>query len=260
VGQRVDFSANASVYDRRHGAALPRDIAQELADTGMLQPRARILDVGAGTGRVALAFADVGYQVLALDPALPMLNELRVKAHERRVRLVAGEGARLPFASSRFEAVILARILYLMADWKAVLREVHDVLQPGGCLFHEWGNGQAGEVWVQMREKLRALFQDAGVQTPFHPGARSEAEIDAVLLGLGFVRIRKLPIGPGPDITLHGFAGRVESGEFSYIWNIPAHVQESCLPLWKKWCEDTFDLDQSFPMPGEMEWTIYLKR
>jgi SAM-dependent methyltransferase len=260
VDQRVDFSANASVYDRRHGAVLPLDVARELAESGLLEPGARILDVGAGTGRVAIAFAGLGYQVAALDPAVPMLNELRAKARGCPVQLLAGEGARLPFARGRFDAVIAARILYLMPDWKAVLREVYDVLKPGGCLFHEWGNGQAGEAWVRIREKLRALFQDAGVETPFHPGARSEAEVDAVLLRLGFVRSKRLPIGPGPDMTLLDFVGRVTAGEFSYVWNIPAHVRESCIPLLNKWCERTFDLQQSFPMPGELEWTTYRKQ
>jgi SAM-dependent methyltransferase len=259
VGQRVDFSANASVYDRRHGTVLPWDVAQELADSGGLEPGARVLDVGAGTGRVAIAFAGVGYQVTALDPALPMLNELRVKARERPVQLVAGEGARLPFARNRFDAVILARILYLMSDWKAVLREAYDVIKPGGCLFHEWGNGQADEAWVQIREKLRALFQDAGVETHFHPGARSEADVDAVLMGLGFVRGKKLPIGPGPNMTLYDFVARIATGEFSYVWNIPTRVQESCIPLLNKWCQDTFDLEESFPMPRKLEWTTYRK-
>ena len=155
------------------------------------------MDIGAGTGRVAIAFAAVGYRVTALDPALRMLNELRDKAREHTVHVVSGEGAWLPFARSRFEAVILARILYLMPDWKAALREAYEVLRPGGCLFHEWGNGEAGEAWVQIREKLRALFRDAGIETPFHPGAASEAEVDAALMGLGFVRDMKLPIGPG---------------------------------------------------------------
>jgi SAM-dependent methyltransferase len=62
-----------------------------------------------------------------------------------------------------------------MADWQSVLREALDVLKPGGCLFHEWGNGEADEEWVQIREKARRLFEGAGVKNPFDPGARSEA-------------------------------------------------------------------------------------
>jgi ubiquinone/menaquinone biosynthesis C-methylase UbiE len=67
---------------------------------------------------------------------------------------VVGEAARLPFAAANFDAVILARVLYLMADWQPVLPRAYDVLKPGGCLFHEWGNGEAEEEWVQIRERL----------------------------------------------------------------------------------------------------------
>ncbi len=260
MGQRVDFSANAAIYDSRHGTVLAPEIARELAYSSGLQPGAHILDVGAGTGRVAIALAQIAYKVLALDPALPMLNELRRKAPESQIQTVVGEGAQLPFTRDHFDAVILARILYLMADWQTVLRQSYDVLKPGGPLFHEWGNGQADEEWVQIREKARTLFQDAGVNYPFHPGARSEAEVHAFIAGLGLVRSKELPIGPGPRMTLHDFVGRVVSGELSYIWNVPKHVQESCLPLLKKWCEDTFDLERSVPIPRELRWTIYRKK
>jgi SAM-dependent methyltransferase len=257
VSQRVDFSANAPFYDRRHGAVLLQDLARQLADCGELHPGSLVLDVGAGTGRVAIAFANLGYRTTALDPALQMLHRIRVKAPESPVRLVAGEGGRLPFAGKRFDAVILARILYLMADWEVVLQSVSDALKPGGCIFHEWGNGQADEVWVRVREKLRSLFRDAGVQTPFHPGARSEAEADPVLRQLGLVCTNELPIGPGPDMKLDDFVEGIAAGEFSYTWRIPKSVQDSCIPLLKKWCEETFDPAEHFPMPRELRWTIY---
>ena len=259
MGQRVDFSANAPVYDRRHGAVLASGVAECLASSGALQRGARVLDIGAGTGRVAVAFASIGCKTVALDPAMPMLGELRRKTLERQVRVVAGEGARLPFAGGSFDGVILARVLYLMSDWQVVLRETYDVLKPGGCLFHEWGNGQADEAWVQIREKARALFQDAGIDSPFHPGARAEAEVEEYVTNLGFVRSKELPIGPGPGLTLRDFVGRVASGELSYIWNVPKQVQESCLPQLKTWCEGTFDLERPLPIPRELQWTIYRK-
>ena len=147
-----------------------------------------------------------------------------------------------------------------MADWQSVLWEALDVLKPGGCVFHEWGNGEADEEWVQIREKARRLFEGAGVKHPFHPGARSEAEIDDFLLQLGFQRTNELRIGPGPSMTLRDFVEKIVSGELSYIWNVPKHVQESCLPRWKDWSENTFDLEQTVPMPRELRWTIYRKQ
>lgn len=259
MGNRVDFSANAPIYDRRHGAVLAREVAESLASAGALEPGARVLDVGAGTGRVAVALASIGCETVALDPALPMLNELRCKAPESHVRIVAGEGARLPFARCHFDGVILARILYLMPDWQAVVRQAYDVLKPGGRLFHEWGNGEADEAWVQIREKARALFQDAGIDSPFHPGARTEAEVEHYVTELGFVRSTELEIGPGPIMTLRSFVERVASGELSYIWNVPEPVQKACIPRLKKWCEETFDLDRALPIPRRLSWAIYQK-
>lgn len=82
----------------------------------------------------------------------------------------------------------------------------------------------------------------AGSQ-PFHPGARSEAEIGDFLVGLGLERMDELRIGPGPSMALLDFVEKIVSGELSYIWNVSAHVRESCLPRLKEWSEKTLDLE-----------------
>jgi len=259
VTQRVDFSANAATYDRRHGTILASEIGRELASMGELPVGGGLLDIGAGTGRVAIAFADLGYKTVALDPALPMLKELRFKNSDGTVRTVAGDAGQLPFARKTFDAVIIARLLYLVSDWQSVLHEAHDVLKPGGCLFHEWGNGESAEEWVQIREKARTLFEEAGVENPFHPGARSRFETEDFFVKLGFRRADELRTGSGPSMTLREFVENIVSGEFSYIWNVPRVVQELCLPRLKDWAENTFRLDQSVPIPRELSWTIYRK-
>jgi len=131
------------------------------------------------------------------------------------------------------------------------------VLAVGGILLHEWGNGKADEEWVQIREKARALFEEAGVFSPFHPGVRSEHEVDEGLKALGFVRSGDLPIGPGRTLTLAEFLRRLIDGEFSYVWNVPKTVQEQCLPRLKAWAEQTFDLERSISMPRELCWTVH---
>jgi SAM-dependent methyltransferase len=259
VSERVDFSSNALVYDRRHGAALAADVARSLALKAALIQGTRVLDIGAGTGRVAHALADLGCNVIALDPAVPMLDQLRSKASTRKVRVVVGEGGRLPFAECVFDAAVIARLLYLAPDWREVLQEAHDALKPGGYLLHEWGNGSADEEWVRIREKTRILFQDAGIKDPFHPGARTEAEVDAYLESLGLAETDRVFAGPGPDTSLDEFVRRITSGELSYIWNVPKPVQEQSLPLLQRWCEQTFDMKGSFPIPRELRWAVYRK-
>jgi ubiquinone/menaquinone biosynthesis C-methylase UbiE len=182
MSERVDFSANASIYDRRHGATLSEDDRDGLWMVARLQRGARVLDIGAGTGRVAVPLARRGCNVVGVDPSHDMLAQIQAKAGEDTVLTVLAEGSALPFPSGGFDVVLIARLLYLTPDWRAILGEGYRVLAGGGCLLHEWGNGQSDEEWVQIREEARKLFEDAGLRAPFHPGkqvrsraARSDA-------------------------------------------------------------------------------------
>ena len=259
MGERVDFSENAPVYDRRHGAVLSREDIDRLWAGANLHPGARVLDIGAGTGRVAIPLAARGCRVAAMEPAAGMLQELKKKASAIGVRLAAGEGARLPFASGAFDVVVIARLLYLTSDWRAILHDAHRVLAGGGCLLHEWGNGEGDEEWVRIREEARRLFESAGVPSPFHPGVRSEADVDADLGELGLVREREIVLGPGPEITLREFLRRLVDGELSYIWHVPDSVRADCLPRLQRWSDARFDLEARVPMPKEIRWTIHRK-
>src|SRR6185503_12825907 len=149
--------------------------------------------------------------------------------------------------------------LYLTPDWSAVLSEASRVLASGGHLLHEWGNGDLDEEWVQIREKARALFEAAGVSVPFHPGVRSEVEVDKYLEVLGFARVADVPMSPGPNLTLSEFLNRLVSGELSYVWNVPKSVQAECLPNLQAWSAKAFDLERSIAMPRELRWAVFRK-
>jgi SAM-dependent methyltransferase len=223
-----------------------------------LRASARVLDVGAGTGRVAIPLANRGCNVVAVEPASGMLAQLRAKAGEQNVLSVAAEGSQLPFLAGRFDAVI-ARLLYLTPDWRAILREAHRVLAGRGCLLHEWGNGQVDEEWVQVREEARRLFEEAGLHAPFHPGVRSETEVDRHLGDLQLSHEGQIELGPGPEITLREFLRRLVEGELSYVWNVPEHVRAKGLPRLQRWSEERFDLERPVPMPRALRWTIHRK-
>ncbi len=260
VRERVDFSANASVYDRRHGATISDHELGRLCVAARLHAGAAVVDIGAGTGRVAIPLARRGCNVVAVEAARGMLAQLREKAGHAKVLPILAGGSHLPFPDGRFDAVVIARLLYLTPDWRAILAEAHRVLVVGGCLLHEWGNGQIDEEWVQIREEARRLFEQAGIPVAFHPGIRSETEVDKQLEDLGLLRDGEVAMGPGPAITLRQFLRRVVDGELSYIWDVPEHVRAECLPRLQRWCEERFDLERLMPMPREVRWTIYRKR
>jgi SAM-dependent methyltransferase len=257
VPARVDFSNAASTYDGRHGAFIPSEAAQALARHALLRPGSRVLDVAAGTGRVAIPLTLLGCRVIAIDIARPMLDEIPKKAPSLAIPRVVAEGARLPCAPASVDAVVIARLLYLVPEWHQLLREVRRVLAPGGRVLHEWSNGDADEEWVQIREKIRAMFQHEGVANPFHPGVRTEDEVEAFLAGLGMAWIATERLGGGHMMTVADFLKRLVDGECSYTWAVPKDVAARCLPDLELWAAARFDLTREVAMPREIVWRVY---
>jgi SAM-dependent methyltransferase len=90
----------------------------------------RLLEVGVGTGIVALALRDRGYDVTGVDLSPAML------AHAvRRLgpgRLAVGDARRLPVRSASVSTVVFVYALHVVGDIDAALAEAARVLQPGG--------------------------------------------------------------------------------------------------------------------------------
>jgi SAM-dependent methyltransferase len=186
-----------------------------------------------------------------------MLDELAKKSPSLKIPRVIGVGMQLPFASASFDAVVIARLLYLVPEWQDLLREVRRVLVPGGRVLHEWSNGDSDEEWVQIREKIRAMFEHEGVASPFHPGVRTEDEVEAFLAGLGMTRISTERFGGGHLMTVADFLRRLVDGECSYTWAVPKEIAARCLPELQTWAAARFDLTREVPMPREIVWRVY---
>jgi 2-polyprenyl-3-methyl-5-hydroxy-6-metoxy-1,4-benzoquinol methylase len=109
---------------------------QERQIAAFLAPveRRRILDVGTGTGRAAIALAKRGAIVTGVDASAEMLQVAERRAAEAGVALrtvdtagvtfVRGDAHRLAFADRSFEAVVCLRVLMHTPDWRASLREL----------------------------------------------------------------------------------------------------------------------------------------
>jgi ubiquinone/menaquinone biosynthesis C-methylase UbiE len=106
------FSANAASYDRSRPSLLSDSARDAIVQVARLRRHGSILDVAAGTGRVAIPLAGAGYRVVAVDRSEEMLNVLRGKAATERVTPIVASGASLPFRNRTFDAVLIARLLY----------------------------------------------------------------------------------------------------------------------------------------------------
>ena len=98
-----------------------------------------VLDLGTGTGVVAVTLARFGCRVTAMDHSPEMLEHARIRAQGAGVgdllTLTLGDGERLPYPDASFDAVTIQGVLHHLPDCRPMLREAHRVLRLDGELY-----------------------------------------------------------------------------------------------------------------------------
>ncbi len=124
------FDFLAPIYDRVIKPKPPTDLLEHL----QLQPDAVVLDVGGGTGRIALELAPHAGNVTILDLSPKMLREA---VRKPGLNGVLAPSELLPYPDGSFDAVLMVDALHHVINQKASLQELFRVVKPGGRLVVE---------------------------------------------------------------------------------------------------------------------------
>ncbi|WP_436536615.1 class I SAM-dependent methyltransferase [Actinoplanes sp. HUAS TT8] len=149
----ASFGAAADTYERGR-PPYPESALDFLLPKG--QPR--VLDLGAGTGKLTRQVRARGLEVVAVDPSEGMLGELRravpdVAAHR-------GSAEDIPLPDGSVDVVLVAQAWHWVDPERAV-PEIARVLTPGGRIGLIWNLRDERTDWVQRlgtiigREQLR---------------------------------------------------------------------------------------------------------
>lgn len=133
---RASFGPNAAKYTTSEGHADAGALARLVAHVAP-RPTAHVLDVGAGAGHTALAFAARVARVVALDVTPQMLEEVQRNAALRgldNVSVQQGVAEALPFEPGSFDVVTCRLTTHHFADLPRAVGEMARVLRPGGHL------------------------------------------------------------------------------------------------------------------------------
>ncbi len=146
------------------------------AAVARLVPRGlRVADVGTGTGILALEMAQLGLDVVAIDPSPRMLDAARAKLAEAGVSgvdLRRGEASALPLANEEVDAALAHMVLHYVPSPAEALREMARVVRPAGSVVvvdfvrheREWMRDELGVLWLGFTEaEMRGFFVDAGL-------------------------------------------------------------------------------------------------
>ena len=138
------FESVAAEYER-HRPDYPAEAVRWAADQIGLEDGARILDVGAGTGKLTRGLVALGFDVVALEPGAPMLRQLRAVVPEAETHEGSAESIPLPGAS--VDAAFAGQAFHWF-DREHAVPELHRVIRPGGGLALLWN-------WWDERDPLQ---------------------------------------------------------------------------------------------------------
>lgn len=111
-----------------------------LVDQAGIQPGHRVLEIGCGTGNLALLVKSLqqDVEVVGLDPDPEALARARRKSERKALSILFNRGfaEELPYADASFDRVLSAFMFHHLGpdEKEATLREVRRVLEPGGSL------------------------------------------------------------------------------------------------------------------------------
>jgi SAM-dependent methyltransferase len=125
------FGAVAASYAEHRPGYAPTAVRWALEPA----PGPRVLDLGAGTGKLTVGLVTTGADVTAVEPDPAMLSELRARLPD--VAALHGSAEAIPLSDGCVDAVLVGNAMHWF-DMTAAGPEIARVLAPGGVLAGLW--------------------------------------------------------------------------------------------------------------------------
>lgn len=246
----IRFDRAVDYYDRTR--ALPPGVEAAMVEVvgSELRGRGRVLEIGAGTGRIALPLLEAGVDVFGLDLSAPMLERFVEKA-VGPARVVQGDATRLPFRDGSFGAAFGVHVLHLIPQWETAVRELVRVVEPGGVILVSQG-------WwglVAYVDVIEAFTEGAGTLLR-HVGLNDEAELDEALPEATPRELVRLE--GAQTMTLQEMVDRLRAGLYSFTWGLDDAARDRGADAAAAFALERYGpLDEPREIPQEMYWRAY---
>lgn len=230
------FDATASAFERHR--SLPRGVAEairaEILAEARLSAPARVLEIGAGTGRIGQAFIAAGDFYVGVDTSLAMLREFSAAFPD--ASLLQTDGSRLPFLNSAFDVVLFMHVLSSIADWQAVLNEARRVLRPDGTIAVGHTISPESGIDAQLKRRLNTVLSE--MQVDQHRPEKSRQDALDWLESSSERHIHSQAVWWNIETAPNDFLQRHRTG--ARFAALPADVQEKALSKLQTWAEGNF--------------------
>src|SRR5262245_16024118 len=150
----VNFDRAAEFYDAT------RDAGDEIVGWTVdvlareLDGRGRALEIGVGTGAIALPLTARDIDLVGMDVSTAMMAKLLHKAGGRApLPLVQGDAARIPVRDGSLAGAYARHVFHLIADWRTAVAELCRVVGDGVVLIDV--GGFPNETWLELWDAMQ---------------------------------------------------------------------------------------------------------
>jgi len=187
-----------------HGLMLGQKVVPALGLAERLQaPGAAFLNVGVGSGRLAIALAQMwpNLRILGVDPCAPAIRVARDNIERAGLGdriAIREQGAETLDERDAFDLAWIPTAFVPERAFAAVCERTRQALRPGGYVVAAIGNHAAMQPQQGAAFRLRLALCGGPLWTP--------AELERQLRDIGFAEVRALPTPPGAPVAM--FAAR----------------------------------------------------
>lgn len=192
------FAAHAAEWDRLRSLHAPEALVEDAMRAAVGdKPVRRLLDLGAGAGRMLELFAPLAERAVGVDLSSAMLGVARGRLEATRLRNVElrqGDIYALPIERNSVDLAIMHQVLHYLDDPARALREAARILAPGGRLlvvdFAPHDEESLRDKHAHRRlgfsdAEISSLLKQAGLEAVLHrelaPGAAEGAKLTVSL-------------------------------------------------------------------------------
>jgi SAM-dependent methyltransferase len=244
------FDRVAAIYDETRAAppAVASAVTRALLSVlRTLAPAPRVLEVGIGTGRIAVPLAEAGVRLVGIDISPAMLAVLRGK--RRDIDVILAEAARPPLQDASFDAALFVHVLHLVPDAEATLNATLPLVRRGGALIRVRDDHDESGDHVRAGEMMWEVIEEVtGIVRPPEPHDDAMRAFERFADGHGLISEESVVTRYDAPFNARVAMDHMRRRDFSSHWAIPDDAFDTvCDQLERRYEEVWGELDADRP-------------
>jgi len=245
------------------------------------------LEVGVGSGRIAVPLASLSHMYTGVDISENMIrlltgkllannweaceqvwgswpDEIGASTHSvwrfreakkhAVMRIVLSDITALPFSKASFDVVLAVHVFHLVDGWQQAMCEIVRVLRPGGVFLHGWDELVNVKAWP-VGETWGNIVRELGYEVK-RPGASARSEVTVWLNEQGFLSqespVVQWEVTETPREAVEQVTRRLWSG----TWVVPDEIFAPSVERLESWAKDYFGSDMDTQFKGVRQFVI----